>query len=60
MNEKLKSIAREVVEIESTINEHPERQEALAKKLDKIMQKLTMEEMFLIDEYIMLEQDKVG
>ena len=60
MNEKLKSIAREVVEIENTINEHPERQEALAKKLDKIMQKLTMEEMFLIDEYIMLEQNKVG
>ncbi len=60
MNEKLKSIAREVIEIENTINEHPERQEALTKKLDKIMQKLTMEEMFLMDEYIMLEQGKVG
>ena len=60
MNEKLKSIAREVIEIENTINEHPERQEALTKKLDKIMQKLTMEEMFLMDEYIMLEQGKAG
>ena len=60
MNEKLKSIAREVVEIENTINEHPERQDTLTKKLDKIMQKLTMEEMFLIDEYILLEQDKVS
>lgn len=60
MNEKLKTIAREIMEIENTMNEHPERQDALSKKMDKIMQKLTMEEMFLIDDYILSEQCKVG
>jgi len=60
MNEKLKKIAREIMDIEKTIEEHPERSEALTKTMDKIMQKLSMEEMFLIDDYILSEQSKVS
>lgn len=55
MNEKLKKIAHEICELEKAMREEPERQASLQKTMDKIMGKLTMEEMVLIDDYILSE-----
>jgi predicted nuclease with TOPRIM domain len=55
MNEKLKKIAQEICELEKAMNEEPSRQANLQKTMDKIMGKLTMEEMMLIDDYILSE-----
>lgn len=55
MNEKLKKIAHEICELEKAMREEPERQVSLQKTMDKIMGKLTMEEMVLIDDYILSE-----
>ena len=57
MNEKLKKIAQEICELEKAMNEDPSRQASLQKTMDKIMGKLSMDEMLLIDDYILSECD---
>lgn len=55
MNEKLRRIAQEICELEKTMREQPDRQASLQKTMDKIVGKLSMEEMLLIDDYILSE-----
>ena len=59
-NEKLQKIAREIISLENDFQKYPERQEAISKTLDKIMGKLSLEEMMLIDDYILSEQSNLS